>query len=366
MTQEERNELVVRIGRQIVSGESQETIAREYGVTGATIGRWLNAYLPQVDNDLYEKVMNKKNHKSREKNSNELAIKIADYIIAHQCSMKGAGEHFGIQRGSVDYYINKVLPKVDGQKFKQIRNMVDSKKKPSTSTAPTQNGLQKITYVFNADNGTDMYNSVAICDWILKNNCSIKEAAEHFSTAPEVIKSNISYMEHLDKSKYEKVISIAYKGKYDGLKYQNTQGTNLHREYVKNQNAHSICDYVIVNEAGYDEVAVYFCISKSTSKKNIERMKELDFDKYTKTMRVLKKPKFNENIEKSDEQSGFDIELSKDSDSSDEPTVEVANPVDKQTIADDAISVVENVDKEEQSVKMSFWQRVKFVFGFAN
>lgn len=387
LTQEERNELVIRIGRQIVSGKSQEKIAREYDVAGTTIGKWLDAYLPEVDNDLYEKVMQRKSHKSKEKEASELAIKIADYIIAQQCTIKEAGEYFGIPNGSTSYYVNKVLPKADGQKFKQIRNMVDGKKKPSTSTAPTQSGLQKITYEFNTSNGTDMYNSSAICAWILKNNVSISDVAEHFNVSPKVVKSNISYMEHLDKEKYKKVFSIAYKGKYDGLGYQNAKATTLNREFVKNQNAHSVCDYIIVNKAAYDEVTLYFGITKQTVKNNVERMKDIDSDKYTKAKQILATRNISNvlseqtecYIEKSDILGNIPIEksiieLSKDTENI--PAVEVVKNSEKdftQDVYEAAIEkavadgIVRRVDDlETQPVKMNFWQRVKYVFGFAN
>lgn len=336
LTQEERNELAVRIGQEIASGKKQESISKEYCISTFTAHKLLNDYLQQIDNDLYKKTMQQKrrNHGNENENeSNELAIKIADYIITHQCSMKEAGEHFGVANGSVDYYVNKILPKVDGQKFKQIRNMVDGKKKPSTSTALTQSGLQKITYEFNASNGTDMYNSSAICAWILKNNVSISDVAEHFNVTPKVIKSNISYMEHLDNEKYEKVFSIIYKGKYDGLEYQNAKAATLNREFIKNQNAHSVCDYIIVNRAAWDEVTLYFSITKQTVKNNIERMKDLDSDKYMKAKQTLATRNISNVLSEQTEcyiEKSI-IELSKDSENI--PAVEVTKDSEKRFYA---------------------------------
>lgn len=99
LTQEERNELAVRIGQEIASGKKQESISKEYCISTFTAHKLLNDYLQQIDNDLYKKTMQQKrrNHGNENENeSNELAIKIADYIITHQCSMKEAGEHFGV------------------------------------------------------------------------------------------------------------------------------------------------------------------------------------------------------------------------------------------------------------------------------
>lgn len=393
LTQEELNELVIRVGQDIASGKSQGSIAKEFGVSSTTVAKWIDKYLPQADNDLYNKVMKRKDYTQENRikdSSKDLAINIADYIITHQCSMREAGEHFGVHTtGTVDYYINKVLPKIDGVRFKKVRNIVDSKKKPSTPTTQTQNGLQKITYEFNASNGTDMYNSSAICSWILKNNVSISDVAEYFNVSPKVVKSNISYMEHLDKEKYKKVFSIAYKGKYDGLGYQNAKAkaTTLDREFVKNQNAHSVCDYIIVNKAAYDEVTLYFDITKQTVKNNIERMKDIDSNKYTKANQILATRKISDvlfeqtecYIEKSDilgdvpiEKST--IEFSKDSENI--PAIEIAKDSEKdftQDVYEAAIEkavadgIVRRVDDlEAQPVKMNFWQRVKYVFGFTN
>lgn len=399
-------------GKLVLSGNSHERICDILNMNPKSLDRIINVLLPQVDKSLYEEVMNyisseheekvKRMKSNIEKNLNkivnkaneevdstpssisndkenkpsekqqkrrpdnmtkeELAEKIADYIIEHNCTISEANRQFGISSANM-HYVNVVLPTVSEKKFKQVRNIVDSRKKQNTSANVTKAGLEKVQYEFKGTDGEPMYNSTAICKYVLDCKvCSLNDVAKHFSISENEAYENIQYMERLDKNKYETVYAIVIRGHYTGEGY--VRGRN---RFDKEQNCHKICDYIIVNTARVQEAEKFFGVDKQTIRKSIENMAEYDYDKYlaVKNIQILNsngtkiKPNPNAVVDdpsiaciKNDTgfESAKDLEI---------PAVNIDGTEDVSAYDEDP-----DCDVPEKQ-KMTLWQKIKYIFGFS-
>ena len=379
-SKQEKTETILKVADMVLGGKKQNDIAKEIGCSGATVSKWMSEDLAQIDSDKYEKVreITKSNCKSGGMKPNDeirkASVKLADYIIEHNCNIAEARRSLGIKYDG-SYCINKILPGIDGQKFKQVRNIVDSHKKASTPANQTVTGLEKVTYEFKKIGGEPMHNSVAVCKYILDNKCSITDAANYFGTTEAVMKANIDYMKRLDEKKYARVISLGLRGNYTGGDCVLVgRGKKLTEEQRK-QNSHNVCDFIIVNNASLQNACDYFGMSRCVVDRNVDAMARYDYEKYLKVKDVQQKNTHNHviilanpNVKEVDEVptvTGVESRM---------PSEAACNAF-KQMI-DDVNSAVDVVVKEavdevkkdciipEEPVKMTFWQRVKYVFGF--
>lgn len=396
-------------GKLVLSGNSHERICDILNMNPKSLDRIINVLLPQVDRPLYEEVMNYisseheekvKRMKSNVENKSdmtdnpldkdikadepvvveekqtkekttmkrpdsmtkeEMAEKIADYIIENNCTISEANRHFGISAANM-HYVNNVLPTVNEKKFKQVRNIVDSRKKQKTSANVTKTGLEKVTYEFKGTDGEPMYNSTAICKYVLDNKiCSLNDVAKHFGISENEAYENIRYMERLDKNKYEAVYAIVIRGYYTGEPY-----TRSKSRADKVQNCHKICDYIIANKARVQEASRFFGVEAQTIRNSVEIMAEHDYDKYlaVKNIQMLNsngtkiKPNPNAVV---DDPSIACIK----NDTGFESAKDLENEIPAITV-----DVAEEVYDEEpdcdviEEPKMTLWQKVKYIFGF--
>ena len=359
------DEKVLEVAERILNGETAIGIAKDMGVNPNTITNWMHKNLSKLDPEKYESVCERFKHNKapnvyvRESDPDEVkekAIKIADYIIENNSTVAEANRHYGVAPTNM-HYVNFVLPTVDGKRYKQVRNIIDSRKKQTTPSNATQNGLGKVTYEFKKGN-EPMYNSTAICKYVLDNKTNLRETAEHFGISSTMALTFIDYMERLDKSKYDKVIDIVLRGHYTGGEYIKAVGRTGASEEVKRQNSHNVCDYMIVNEASVSETSRFFGMDRNVINKAIDRMIEYDYDKYVAVKEAQKlhgnnikiMPNPNAVVEEEViEEPVKDIE---------EPVILIDEPV-----VEEVVETMKEYRVEPEK-KMSFWQKVKYAFGF--
>lgn len=409
-------EQAIFVGKLVLSGNSKKSIAETMGLNETSVERMINVVLPQVDNTLYgevskhiekqrtktmvenlrkdmnavnnvlakketvqenEKVVEpamktpqsvvKKPRRSVEEN-NELAINIADYIIENNCTMSEANKKFGIAPNNM-HYVNNILPKADPKKFKQVRAIVDGKKKQTTPSNVTTNGLEKAVYEFKKG-GDPMYNSVAICKYVLDNNAYITEVSEYFGVGKEMVMTLIDYMEKLDRKKHEKVIKTVLRGKYTGEEnYIKTTGKLPYE--IKEHNATIVCDYIIANNATMEEAYRFFGVHRTAVTKSINNMIDIDYDKYYKTKMCQKTlPGANHVVIRPNPKDMPPTPVEETTEELvEEPAVLVVDNTDvtdngMEYLVDEDVVDYEDDLQEPEEPKMTFWQRVKFVFGF--
>ena len=417
------------IANLVLDGNSKEKICETLNLNPGSVDRCINVVLPQVDKNLHEQVMNyfetqyKKNRIKQVKNElakasiavnaldseenkmdmkvdkvepvkngrkntrpdgispEEFAIMIADYVIENNCSISEANRKFGLSSGNM-HYVNCVLPTADEKKFKQVRNIVDSKKKQTTPANVTKNGLEKVNYEFKKVGGDRMHNSVAVCKYILDNNCSIHEAAKHFDTSENVITANVEYMKRLDSKKYEKVCDVSLRGNYSGPAELIMLGRGVKvSTYIKEKNAHTVCDYILSNNAKVSDAAKFFGCDGSVIRHNIGNMAECDYDKYLAVKAIQCEHGPNVKIKPNPKESTKDIEndyvVGEAAQKCFVEMCENINAAVEETVAkrvEEYTNVVAvNVDIPEENdadvpkepeVKRTLWQKVKYIFGF--
>lgn len=360
------DEKVLEVADRILNGEKAKEIAKDMGVVTNTITNWMHRNLSKIDPEKYELVAaqlksnNAPNDAVRNSDPDEIkekAIKIADYIIENNSTVSEANKHYGVAATNM-HYVNYVLPTVDAKKFKQVRNIIDSRKKQTTPSNPTQNGLEKVTYEFRKGN-EPMYNSTAICKYVLDNKTNLHDTAEHFEITESMVLTFVDYMERLDKNKHSKVIDIVLRGYYTGGGYVKMAGVNGATEEVKRQNSDNVCDYMIVNKASVSEASRFFNADRNAINRAIDRMVEYDYDKYVAVKEAQKLKGNNVKVLPNPnavvEEPVVKVEQTKDIE---ELVVLVDEPV-----VEEVVETMKEYRVEPEK-KMSLWQKVKYAFGF--
>ena len=189
------------------------------------------------------------------------------------------------------------------------------------------------------------------------------------------MKANIDYMKRLDEKKYARVISLGLRGNYTGGDCVLVgRGKKLTEEQRK-QNSHNVCDFIIVNNASLQNACDYFGMSRCVVDRNVDAMARYDYEKYLKVKDVQQKNTHNHVIILANPNAKEVDEVPTVTGVESRMPSEAACNAFKQMIDDvnTAVDVVveEAVEKAkkdyvapEEPVKMTFWQRVKYVFGF--
>jgi hypothetical protein len=324
-------ETAEKAARLIMDGKDRIAVAEILQYNPLSVDRLLDKVLPNANPVLYKELCDytdsrrnkptpshsaaKQTRKTKASNisSEQFAIQIADYIIENSCSISEANKKFGLAPGNM-HYINNVLPYADGKKFKQVRNIIDSRKKPSTSVHVTQTGLEKVT--------------------IAQHN--------------------------------------AARGNYTGsMCIVPGRGNHLTDEQ-RLQNSHNICDFILANNTTANEAAEFFGMNSNVAIRAIDEMIEFDYDKYFK-VKMIQKSKSPRTIIKPNPKDVVETEPVVEAPVvAKMETTEISEPVENIVPVEDEVT---NGTEEpyfpyvtekavEEPVKRTLWQKIKYVLGF--
>lgn len=137
--------------------------------------------------------------KQMDDKTKQKVIEMAHYIIDNKSSTRKTGEHFGVSNFTVSDYINKKLPYIDPNLYKEAIHVLENNKPKSI------NNERVVLRVRNAVE-------------LLKQGLTVNEIASTLGTTSDVIYNDLHYrLERLDKKECEVVKSILTKNRYDNL-----------------------------------------------------------------------------------------------------------------------------------------------------
>ena len=309
LTKEQMEARALEAADMILGGMLLKEIAQHYGYTDASQVRYLiENHLFFINRDKYDAVKEKLNNNLSEnarktvaKNKDKIkgprqetidkVIRIADYIIDNDCTLADAERALALPLNTASGYINKYLPQYDSKKYKAVRNIVDSHKKP-TGSRPAPKLPQDIELIF-VEGGDVEHNCHAICDYIVRHNASKQQVANNFNISEVSVMAHVKAMNDIDKHKHVAALRIVLRGNYTGSQnYIQKPKTNT--EWLNN--SHMVCDYLIANNATTSEAKQFFSIPSSTVRKEIENMAEIDYEKYVATKNVQSKNGTKSNV----------------------------------------------------------------------
>lgn len=142
---------------------------------------------------------------------------IAEYIVENRCTLRAAAKQFGVSKSGVGHMV-KSLKDTDPLLHNKVREVLDY-----NLIARSLRGGMAYRKVLKGKESSVYESSSYIAIYIIKNRCTLMQAADKFKLSQSTVFKRISSLETYNPGLYYKTKDVALENKRNGVKKMNSK-----------------------------------------------------------------------------------------------------------------------------------------------